>query len=194
MHNECAEIPQDVLFKQAWASTQHLEALQQRLHSNEGADGSADAADGADAEPATETCVLAAMTHCLSILHSGSNTAEVWQPGRRDYRLLANMTLRVSRCFVNDPYGSCARTAVLMSLLDVFLLTYHHSRRPSDLNDTAGPTAVIWLTRAEKLLAMLWPTGAADTLATCGFGPTVLVVDLLTATVTAATSIFGTLR
>lgn len=146
--------------------------------------------------PAESVSTFVAMVHCLGTLeHSftGSGTAasqaQCWKPGRRDYRLLANMMLRGLQCVEAKPCGASPWTTLLPMVIEAFLLSYNRSSRKPALEDTAGLAAAALLTGAWRLIARLpSPEDAPDV-------PSLVIMgDIVTHAVSHAVMILTRLR
>ena len=194
MHVENATTS-SVLFEAAWALARHLVARQQHAGLQKpsgGTSASVDDADAAVARSSLHSSALVAMTHCLSILESDRNQAEAWQPGRRDYMLLANMMLLALQRFSVDPYGSVHWAIMLKSLIGVFLAQSLFFGRAPRFIGTARPAALALLTVAENLLeGPMAPT--VKMMTAHGSGPTECAADSILETVIAATLLLGNL-
>ena len=194
MHFEGPKTP-SVLFEAAWGLAQHLVARQQHVGLQKpsgGTSANVDEAGTAVAEPFLHSSALVAMTHCLEILEVDRNQAEIWQPGRRDYRLLANMMLLALQRFSVDPYGSVHWAIMLKSLIGVFSTRHLYVWRAPRFIDTAAPAALALLTVAENLLeGPMAPT--VKMMTAHGSGPTMCAADSILETVTAATMLLGNL-
>ena len=175
----------DTVHSSLWAQAQQLEGLveqtqplPQRQHELQ------------RVQPAASVSTFVAMVHCLGTLeHSLASDASHWQPGRRDYWLLANMMLRGLQRVEADPCGASPWTTLLPMVFEVFLLSYRRSPRQSALEDTAGLAAAALLKGAWRLIAKLPLPGEAPDIPSL-----VAMGDVVTCAISYAIDILSRLR
>ena len=178
------------LCKAAWAQMQQFEALLQQPHPEP------PSAPSQQQELDADAGIFVAMTHCLGLLCTNLTTGmmEYWQPGRRDYRLLANMMLRGLRRTEAGVHGSSAWTMLLPRLTLLFGSSWVFPERSLKLTDTAVPAAEALVSAGQRLLVGPPLAGSADTLGAFGAGAAVAVLNLIAHILTVATVTLDQLR
>ena len=158
------EVISGELSELAWIQLQQFEALVskpyvQQLPPDQLRKGIADAS------------VCMAAMHCLNVLRYSFVRTISWQPGRRNYRLLANMILRGLRRIKLEPYGASLWMSLVPPMLRIFAMAFATSGCQSQLEDTAEAVAKTLLKASEQILAGPLAAGEADTLALYGAPP-----------------------
>lgn len=177
------------LCKAAWAQMQQFEALLQQRHQEP------PSALPQQQKLVADASVFVAMTHCLSLLcDSTTGVMEYWLPGRRDYRLLANMMLRgFRRAAEAEVHGSSPWTMLLPRLILLFGSPFVVLERSLELIDTAVPAAEALVRAGQRLLAGP-PLAGAKTLEAFGAGAAVAMTNLIAHILTVATVTLAQLR